>query len=606
MESGTTGGAAGCAPREPTIYQVVLQAHVGPIWPYWTFGLVAGGIFALIGHPLAALASTLVCGASDLVLQRTFRRWLAKSDGVDPEVGLSRLSDLVMWRNTLALACPTVVALATRSQVDLVYLLVGATTFLLLATTQSLLSAKLFRKSAAPALAAMTVAGFAVQTRLSDLAIFGLLAGLIAIVGLIGAGAETSKATWMAEQAEKNRLIAELTTARDEARRASQAKSTFLATMSHEIRTPMNGVLGMAQSLMRSRLTAAQRGQVETVLRSGEILMTVLNDLLDISKLDAGRMEIAAAPCDLRALMTETLDAWAPVAEERGLALSLEIDDALPPYLKLDAARVRQVLFNLIGNALKFTPSGEVLVTVGVRPDRRLLFTVRDTGVGIPAEAMPRLFEAFSQADNSDVRKFGGTGLGLAICHHLCALMGGEIAAESTVGQGTALRFLLPLEETGAPLAAAPAEPEPAPAPVEGTNGLSILVADDNPTNLLVLEHLLGALGYNIYKANDGREALEALDRQVFDLVLMDIQMPEMTGIDVLQAVRARPGPNRDTPLIAVTADAMSSGRDRYIDLGFAGFVAKPVQASTLINAMMAAVANTGAEDEGEAEAATA
>jgi len=441
----------------------------------------------------------------------------------------------------------------------------------------------------------------------ADLAVLSGLTLAAAAAGSVALGVRAHLTT-RARVAEKNALIASLTAARDEAvrqaaeaeaareeaRRASLAKSTFLATMSHEIRTPMNGVLGMAQLLQRSELSGLQRGQVDTLIKSGELLMLILNDILDLSKIDAGRMDIAAAPCDLRALFAEMQDFWAPSADERGLALSVAIEADVPPYVSLDARRVRQVLFNLVGNALKFTKAGGVEIIVG-RDGGALSFAVTDTGLGIAAEDLPHLFQKFSQADASDVRRFAGAGLGLAICRELSALMGGSVSVESVVGQGSTFRLTLPLEETGAPAAedaaAQAISDEEAPT-------LSILAADDNPTNLLVLEQLLGALGFTIRKANGGREALEALTSQSFDLVLMDIQMPEMTGIDVLQALRAQPGPNRQTPLIAVTADAISLGAERYLDLGFAGFVTKPVQVQSLVSAMMAAVANADDEDD--------
>ena len=453
-------------------------------------------------------------------------------------------------------------------------------------------------------------------TAASLLAIVGHpgLALALAAVGLgiallVGRTALRARVDLLARQDEKNRLIETLTEARDEAmrqagqaeaareeaRRASLAKSTFLATMSHEIRTPMNGVLGMAQLLQGSDLSGLQRSQVDTLIKSGELLMVILNDILDLSKIDAGQMEIAKSPCDLRALLSEMETFWAPTAAERGLTLAVDVHDAVPPFVALDPRRIRQVLFNLVGNALKFTKEGAVTITVDRdRSTDALTFAVSDTGVGIAADDLPHLFQKFSQGDASDVRRFAGAGLGLAICRELSALMGGDVAVESQLGVGSTFRLSLPLEETDAPAAediAAQAITQDE-APV-----LSILCADDNPTNLLVLEQLLGAMGFRIRVANGGREALEAMTTETFDLVLMDIQMPEMTGIDVLQALRAQAGPNRETPLIAVTADAMTLGADRYLDLGFAGFVTKPVQVQSLVSAMMAAVANPDDDD---------
>ena len=603
------------SPREPGLYGMVLRGHVEGLKPSLLFGLATAVIFAIIGHPWLALANGLACMVADVALLRVYRGWMAKADTTAPEAGLARLSNLVLARGVWTLAVPTLVTARSGAGADMVFLGLMATGALLVAVIQSLLSAQVFRKAAAPPMLALAVVVFAVQHRAADLALWGALLWLGAILALIGLAAERAKTDLIAQQEEKNRLIRRLTRARDralrqsdqaqaareEARHASLAKSTFLATMSHEIRTPMNGVLGMAQLLQRSDLAPIQRQQVDTLIKSGELLMVILGDILDLSKIDAGQMEIAKGPTDVRALLAEMETFWTPTAAERGLALSVDVALEAPPYLALDPRRVRQVLFNLVGNALKFTKEGGVSVTLDVEPGDRLVFAVSDTGMGIAAEDMPHLFQMFSQADASDVRRFAGAGLGLAICRELSALMGGEVTVESTLGLGSTFRLALPLEITDAPeaadLEAQAIAPDEAPA-------LSILCADDNPTNLIVLEQLLGALGFVVRKAGGGREALEALTSQTFDLVLMDIQMPEMTGIDVLQALRARPGPNRETPLIAVTADAMTLGAERYAELGFAGYVTKPVQVQSLVSAMMAAVANEVDDEDGVAASA--
>jgi signal transduction histidine kinase/ActR/RegA family two-component response regulator len=595
--------------RELDLYAMVLQGHVESLKTSLLFGLTSNLIFALIGHPWLAAVNLAVGALADLALRRIYGAWLIQAETTEPEAGLARLSNLVLARGFCALAIPAAVTALTRTDVDMVFLGLIAGGELLSAVIQSLLSARVFRKAVLPPLLALAVVVVAAHHRATDLALWGALLWVGAVVGMIGLAAERAKTDLVAKQDEKNRLIRRLTRARDralrqtaqaqaareEARRASLAKSTFLATMSHEIRTPMNGVLGMAQLLQRSDLAPAQRQQVDTLIRSGELLMVILGDILDLSKIDAGQMEIAKGPTDLRALLSEMEAFWAPTAAERGLALNIEVAMEVPPHVALDARRVRQVLFNLAGNALKFTREGGVSITLDLEPGDRLVFAVSDTGVGVAAEDMPHLFQMFSQADASDIRRFAGAGLGLAICRQLSALMGGEVTVESTLGRGSTFRLALPLEITGAPqaaeLAAQAIGQDEAPA-------LSILAADDNPTNLLVLEQLLGALGFAVRKAGGGREALEALTSQSFDLVLMDIQMPEMTGIDVLRALRAQPGPNRETPLIAVTADAMTLGAERYAELGFAGYVTKPVQVQSLVSAMMAAVANEADETE--------
>ena len=596
---------------EPSLRQMVLHGHIEGLQPGLIFSLVGGVIFAVIGHPWLALANTAACAHADLHLLKVYRGWLRDAETTDPERGLARLANHTLARGLWTLAVPTMVAAVSRDSADMMFLGLMAAGALLVAVIQSVLSAQVFRKAAVPPMLALAVLVACVQRHPSDLALWGSLLWVGAIVALIGVAADRAKTDLINRQDEKNRLIRRLTQARDdallqtaeaqgareEARRASLAKSTFLATMSHEIRTPMNGVLGMAQLLQRSDLAPVQRQQVDTLIKSGELLMVILGDILDLSRIDAGQMEIAKAPADIRALLAEMETFWAPTAAERGLALSVDVGPEVPPHVALDARRVRQVLFNLAGNALKFTKEGGVSVTLDLEPGDRLVFAVSDTGVGIAAEDMPRLFDLFTQADASDVRRFAGAGLGLAICRQLSALMGGEVTVESVQGQGSTFRLALPLEITGPPQAA---DLEAQAIAQDEAPALSILCADDNPTNLLVLEQLLGAMGFVIRKANGGREALEALTSQSFDLVLMDIQMPEMTGIDVLQALRATPGPNRATPLIAVTADAMTLGAERYAELGFAAYVTKPVQVQSLVSAMMAAVANE-ADDQPEA-----
>jgi signal transduction histidine kinase/CheY-like chemotaxis protein len=597
-------------PSDKGLFRRVLENHIQGLGLATAFDIAASLIFAIIGHPLMALAMAPACVAADIALRLLYRRWLATADTTDSAVGLKRLSNCVLVRGIVTLSAPAAVMLMSPQPADLVYLGLIASGLLLVGVIQSVLAPQIFRHAVIPPMTALGVLVLAVQDRSADLALFGALAWLGMIAALIGKMATRTKDDLLDRQDEKNRLIDHLTTARDaaetareEARRASLAKSTFLATMSHEIRTPMNGVLGMAQLLQRSDMTPAQRQQVETLIKSGELLMVILNDILDLSKIDAGQMEISKTSCDLRTLLAEMEAFWAPTAAERGLALSVDVAEAVPAYAALDPRRVRQVLFNLVGNALKFTREGGVSVTLACADDETLVFAVSDTGVGIDEFDMPHLFEMFSQADATDVRRFAGAGLGLAICKELSSLMGGSVSVDSVLGQGSTFRLSLPLERTDAPaqsdLAAQAITEEEAPV-------LSILAADDNPTNLIVLEQLLGAMGFVVRKAAGGREALEALTSQAFDLVLMDIQMPEMTGIDVLQALRAAPGPNRETPLIAVTADAMTLGAERYTELGFAGYVTKPVQVQNLVSAMMAAVANPDEDEPGAEVAASA
>ncbi len=590
-----------------TLLARVLDSHVKALAGATLFSVASAVILAVLGHPLLALGMATACVALDLGLHRLYQRWRAAVDTRPPLATMRRLGFAVLARGGAAVGAPIIAVLISGRPADLVYLgLISAGT-LLVTVTQSILSPYIFTYGVAAPGLGLAVLVASVTERPTDVVLWGGLAILIAMAGLIARLAGRSNSALLRRQNETTRLVDHLTTAidqalmqaeaaeqaREEAREASLAKSTFLATMSHEIRTPMNGVLGMAQMLQRSEMTPLQRQQVDTIIKSGEFLMSILNDVLDLSKIDAGRMEIHKAPCDLRALIAEMEAFWGPNASDRGLALSVDVAPGVPDHAALDPRRVRQILFNLAGNALKFTEEGGISVTLTCEQGDTLAFAVSDTGVGIAEADVPRLFEMFRQVDASDIRRFAGTGMGLAICQQLSDLMGGSISVESAVGRGSTFILRLPFEACAAPAAS---RPEPDAHDGEAA-ALSILAADDNPTNLLVLEQLLGALGFEISKAGGGPEALEMLRTQSFDLVLMDIQMPEMTGIDVLQAVRAEPGPNLASPFIAVTADAMTLGPARYAELGFSGFVTKPIQAQSLVSAMMAAMA----EDEAPA-----
>lgn len=380
-----------------------------------------------------------------------------------------------------------------------------------------------------------------------------------------------------------------LDAARVEAEAASEAKSAFLAMMSHELRTPMNGILGMAHALQQAPLNPRQAEQVGMLVRSGDGLMAILNDILDLSKIEAGRLDLELAPLDLGDLVRLVCGLWSESAAAKGLDLSVDIEPALPRALLGDATRLRQILQNLLSNALKFTEAGEVRVVVAVAPSSRadlvrVEIAVSDTGLGISADQQTRLFQPFVQAEASTARRFGGAGLGLAICRRLAALMGGEITLDSTPGRGSTFRVTLDL-----PVAEAPPEAEDAPAGrATPLAGLNLLVAEDNVVNQAVARAILEALGARIVVAGDGAQALAALKaagEAPYDLVLMDIHMPVMDGIATLAAIRS--GPAARTPVIALTADAMSGQDQRLLSLGFDAVQPKPIQPGDLVAAIL-------------------
>jgi signal transduction histidine kinase/ActR/RegA family two-component response regulator len=383
-----------------------------------------------------------------------------------------------------------------------------------------------------------------------------------------------------------------LEAAKSEAIAANQTKSAFLAMMSHELRTPMNGVLGMAHALKLTELDDRQAEQVDVLLQSGEALMTILGDILDVSKIEAGRLELEAAPVDLPGLCNATLELWTNAAAEKSVMLGCDIDPATPRWVTGDPTRLRQIITNLVSNALKFTERGGVELAVRPLPGAaqgqvRIELSVADSGIGLTEDQKARLFQPFTQAELSTTRRYGGTGLGLNICRRLAEMMGGDISVDSLPGEGSTFRVILTL-----PLAAEPAETRAPAMEQAGVDGTRILVVEDNAMNRTVACAILGAMGARIETADDGLAALEALRAQPFDLVLMDIHMPRMDGVEALAEIRAGRGGAADIPVIALTADAMSGDAQRLLALGFDAVQPKPIQPVELIAAI--AEANAG------------
>jgi len=378
--------------------------------------------------------------------------------------------------------------------------------------------------------------------------------------------------------------------AKDEAEAANVAKSTFLATMSHEIRTPLNGVLGMAQVMEADDLSSTQRDRVQIIRQSGEALLAILNDVLDLSKIEAGKLELEESRFDVGELARGAHAAFSAVAEQKALSFELIIEPAARGVYVGDSTRVRQILYNLVSNALKFTEAGSVRVNIASATPG-LVITVRDTGIGIAPERMEQLFEKFEQADASTTRRFGGTGLGLAICRDLARLMGGHVSGESAPGDGAAFTAVLPLEKVAEAATGEPAIAHKTPV-LSAEDGaeisLRVLAAEDNAVNQLVLRTMLQQAGIEPVIVADGQAAVEAWERGDWDIVLMDIQMPVMDGVTAVRAIREREvalGRPR-TPILALTANAMAHQVAEYAAKGMDGFVAKPIDISQLFSAI--------------------
>jgi signal transduction histidine kinase/ActR/RegA family two-component response regulator len=395
---------------------------------------------------------------------------------------------------------------------------------------------------------------------------------------------------------ELKRAMRELEQARDAANAANVLKTQFLANMSHEIRTPLNGVLAMADVMAMGELARSQRERLEVIRQSGALLLAVLNDVLDLSKIEAGKLSLARDDFELEPALAGLRDTYAAEAGTKGLALDFSIAPNATGWWRGDAERLRQILGNLLSNAVKFTPAGAVEAQVDVNPDTGALrLVVRDTGVGIAAEKLPGLFEKFTQADNSATRRFGGTGLGLAICRELTRMMGGSIDVESREGGGSTFTVELPLQQ-------GEASAGPAPADARQESGLRLLAAEDNPTNRQVLAAVMNSLGIDIDIVPDGEQAVEAWRVGGYDLILMDIQMPVMDGIEAARAIRAaeaKQGGVR-TPIVALTANAMSHQIAEYTAAGMDGLVAKPIEIAKLYEAISTALnaAATGASGQ--------
>jgi signal transduction histidine kinase/ActR/RegA family two-component response regulator len=392
-------------------------------------------------------------------------------------------------------------------------------------------------------------------------------------------------------------MDADLRLAKEASESSNRAKSEFLANMSHEIRTPLNGVLGMAQSLATDDLPPEQQEKINIILDSGNSLTAMLNDVLDFSKIEAGKLDIAAVPGDLVYAIERTLQLFKPRADEKGINLVVHYAQDLPRHLVYDPIRVRQCISNLLSNAIKFTHQGTVETSVSSQStggnDHLVTVAISDPGVGMNVQALSRLFSAFTQADAATTREFGGTGLGLAISRKLARLMGGDISVTSQKGVGSIFLLTFTSQSASAETSVLSKPTQPLPSQ-SNIRGVRVLLTDDNSTNRKVVKLFLAPHGCLITEAENGKETLEKLASEPFDLVLLDIHMPVMDGAQTIQAIRRSAESWHRVPVIALTADAMVGDREKYLALGMDAFVTKPIDARELIAQMHQVLAIEG------------
>ena len=399
------------------------------------------------------------------------------------------------------------------------------------------------------------------------------------------------------------RALKALEIAQEETRRAAQVRDRFFANISHEVRTPLNAVLGLASALAHTTLTERQTQMLSLITGAGDSLRRVLDDMLDLSKMQAGQFRLVPAPFDLRADMAAVVEMRAATAEERDVTLSVSFSEAAKGRVLGDGVRITQIVSNLVSNAVKFTPQGAVDVRVDLTSGaegERLRIEVQDTGIGFDPETAQRLFNPFVQADDTISREFGGTGLGLSICRSLAELMGGEISARSAPGEGSLFTVVLPIQRLGA---AADAAPD---AGAEATAGaLRVLVVEDNPANQMVVRCLLEPLGFEIVTADDGRQGVDQFMRERYDMILMDMQMPVMDGLTAIGLIRAHEAAQRlaRTPIVMLTANTTDTHQQRAMQAGADALVAKPVTLEILLDGLNQGMAAAEAW-HGEARAA--
>lgn len=574
----------------PDRYRITLATMITEPWLLFGAWAAGGLVLALLGFWQIALITSGIGTLVDMGFQRHLRRlWTAEP--IDPRVGVRGLVPIVASRFSLGVAGSIAAVVTTHSPAIMAVVMMLQAWSICVAMAQFNAVPRLFVTAISPPLFAVVVSMWPYVLTPAGPALAGSMALLVAILVVIGRQAGEVWRAWSESCAENAKLIADLQAARMAADAASQAKSTFLATMSHEVRTPLNGILGMTQLMAMNPLDKMQRERVEVIRRSGETLLGTLNAVLDLSRIEAGRLELTDGIVHPAQIASDSVSTFAASAGLKGLSLTSSAGPEVAGAFRGDPVRLRQVVDNLVGNAIKFTYDGGVHVSVAVLGGQ-LVFEVRDTGPGIAAEDLARVFRPFEQADGSHRRAHEGSGLGLAICLQLAELMKGRLEAESDVGHGSVFRLVVPAE-------VAEMTDDATAQPVADTlDSFSVLVAEDNATNRTVIRSLLEHLGARPHMVENGQEAIDALRMRPFQVILMDVQMPVLDGLAATRAIRRGEGGMVGThvPIIGLTGNAMDHQVAECLAAGMTSVVPKPIQLPILVRAINAAMVDIETE----------
>jgi len=596
-DASTSPAADGVAAKAPFLHKVIKAGQLR----YW---IIASWALALTATVPWRLAVMWFAGTTAIGLVRT----IVESRPTTGAAGQARMKLAVATISCIAWACAPLIAYfagdAHGFAIAIALLMAGYT----LVFTQMRAAPREALIVSAPYTVVVLILAFALPglqgtwTILSMMPVLGLSLLIKVVI------TEIKDADLEAVNHRQATLIDDLAAARDRAHAANDAKSSFLAVISHELRTPMNGVLGAAQLLETTGLGETQQTYVSIIRQSGESLLVQLNDILDLTKIETGHMELDLTETATAEMAERMIGPFRAQAEAKGLDFRLVTTGPAPASVRIDALRIAQITHNLLGNAVKFTDAGEVSLTIAreklseTRAGYRI--TVADTGAGIAEADLGQLFQPFTQVDASSTRRFGGTGLGLSICRQLAALMGGDVTVTSVLGEGSAFTFALEVEVVAWPEAAPVAEQGVA-AAVE-TPSLRILVVEDHPVNRMILHAWLGGLGHGCVMAENGQLGLDCAGVEAFDLIIMDVNMPVMDGLTATRELRARAGPNQETPIAVLSASARSEDHSLGHAAGADVYVNKPVDFGALAVVLDAAASGRNAVRSLQPEAAAA